>query len=470
MSSWTIEMNWRCKHCRQLNLGMSGKERDSLKCPNCGADKTDEEWIMPNSPETAPKLTGVLDQKARSGANWECVYCHASSRAGRADCESCGATREPVKPTPRKDPRVLEALPEKKPSWACWSCTNMNDGNRTKCKVCGRDRNAIVQTTPPKPAGVDFSVLRPPEPATPEKSDLERAVADLDQHDYGYRKAPIRMDAPPPNPVPDVEEEEFKLKPSRWSEVDSEAWMKGILIVGSIIGLIFFMNWLFTPNRTTATVAVMAWSRELTLQERHNYQGEGWRNQAPSDVYEWTHCETRQNGTHDCNPHSCNCHNVSYECNCSGGSSYSCNCRTTCSSNRNGSASCSESCSTCTTPRVCGTCSREECSTCYDQCPTYEEWCSYRYHQWDTLNQIRLRGGGHTAEWPDVERGVYQNPEFPHRTLSDEEYAVRWQDLNSTREWRKTYSFANYERFNLRDRYEVEWTRAGGFRLIRRKR
>lgn len=442
--SWTIQMNWRCSHCKNLNPGMEGKERESLRCVKCGAEKTNEEWIMPGSPETAPRLTGELDRKARLGPNWPCKYCKAESRADKRACETCGAARYDAAPrnTPPKAP------PDKHPKEpAPKSIDELRDLSK-------KDPDALW--------GIDWEVLKNnPPPVEPPKGE------------YGYRTAPHVEPPKPKQPTyEDLVEEESIVKSfkSRWSDIDSEAWFKGLLIVGSTALFIGLMIWLFTPNSTVAQVSVMAWTRTSDLQERHSYDGEGWRKNAPAGVYAWTHCETRQNGTHDCNPHDCNCHNVPYECRCSGGTPYSCNCRTNCSPNRNGSATCSESCSTCTTPRVCSTCSREECSTCYDQCPTMEDWCTYRYYQWDSLNRIRLAGGGHTAQWPEVERGIYQNPLFPHRTLREDEYAIRWNDTASYRQWRRTYSFDRYERFSVGDLWEVEWTRAGGFTLMRRKR
>jgi len=429
MSTWTIEMKWRCSHCHMLNAGMSGRERDSLQCTHCGSDKkASDEWVMPDNATSAPHLTGELDRKARLGPNWHCSYCGASSRADKRECEICGARRvgtNPTDPTPRKP----------------------------------NERARTPSVTPPKvtaPAspllGIDWSETKIEHAPLPEPLDHEMVG-------HTFRTAPVREPVPPPSTVK-----------KWWETQDSEAWFKGILIVGSIILAICLLYWLLVPNETTARVTVMAWSRSRDLQKRHSYAGEGWRSQAPGSVYSWNHCETRQNGTHDCNPHSCNCHNVGYECNCSDGTSYSCNCSRSCTSNGNGSATCSESCQTCTTPRTCSTCYREECSTCYDQCPTYEDWCRYRYWQWDSLNRMRLAGGGHTAEWPDVERNIRQDPTMEHRILAEEEYAVRWQDEESYRQWRRTYPFTSYERFNVGDRYRAEWTRAGGFTLLRRIR
>lgn len=434
--TWTIEMMWDCSHCGTRNPGMKGSERESLKCSNCGGEKTNEPWVMPDSPATAPHLTGELDRKARAGANWTCTYCKGESREGHTACEVCGADRYPVDPRFMVGPTHVETA-----------------------------------VAAPSPAVVK-KAQEPTAPKAPKAESLEEALSDIHVKspvEGGYR-APSYM-APPRRPDP-IEDDE-PAAPSWFSTIDTELVFKLVLGVGSAVLFVWLMVWLFTPNTTVTNVDSMTWNRERILQERHNYAGEGWRTQAPSGVYSWDHCETRQNGTENCHPHDCNCRDVSYECNCTGGNSYECNCTTSsncstsCSSNSNGSATCRErcsptrSCSTCTTPRVCQTCSRRECSTCYDQCPVYAEWCSYHYHQWDQLSQARTAGRGHGAVWPDLDvRGPLQ------RILSSEEYTVRFTDTRSDRTWVKTYSFSAYERFNISQHWNTEWTRAGGFTLL----
>ena len=412
-------MMWDCSHCGTRNPGMKGKERESLKCSTCGGEKTDEPWVMPDAPHTAPHLTGELDRKARAGANWACAFCKGESRAGRTLCEVCGAPRDGAKVS---EPASAPVTPKHTPA-------------------------------PMKPKTSPVPVATKPVVGTSPKAPTSPKAT------YPYRE-------------PLVVEDDVPVPPSWLSTIDSELVFKVILGVGGAVLLVWLLVWLFTPNTTVVNVDTMTWSREKVLQERHSYAGEGWRSQAPSEVYSWDHCETRQNGTENCHPHDCNCRDVSYECNCTGGDSYECNCTTSnncstsCSSNSNGSATCRErcsptrSCSTCRTPRVCQTCSRRECSTCYDQCPVYAEWCSYHYYQWDQISQARTAGNGHGAVWPDLSaRGPLQ------RILSTELYTVRFTDTRSHRAWVRDYSFSAYERFNMGQHWNAEWTRAGGFTL-----
>jgi len=402
--TWTIEMHWRCKHCQCVNPGMSGKERESLRCVTCGAEKSTEPWIMPDSPETAPALTGKLDAMARKGPNWRCAYCKAESRAGHPLCEHCGAPRDPA----------LHGA--------------------AAAGLAERERMKAQKLAPEKaPAPV------PEPPVTPVE----------------VREAPSAPPAPVRSARPSLDDDDFlPMKPQR-------TWLVPCAVALFVVGVIALLAWIFADHDTTARVATMHWRRQATLMERHDKQGEGWRQSAPGDVYEWTACETRQSGTEDCHPHDCNCHEVSEECNCTGGDSYDCNCRTTCSSNGNGSASCSESCDTCRTPRSCSTCSHTECDTCYDQCPVYAAWCRYRYHEWDAIETRETHGDGPGAVWPELAaQGALQ------RVDREASYLVRYDDTRSDRQWRREEPAERYEALHVGDVWTVRYDHAGGFRRL----
>lgn len=436
--TWTIEMFWRCKHCQTRCPGMKGAERESLRCTKCGAEKTDEPWIMPDSPETAPALTGELDKKARAGANWTCAYCKAQSRATAKACEVCGAARG-VKPSPR----VPDAQAE--PTWICRTCGGRNAGVPNDSRVCATCDHLPSENAAETPE---------PAPQTPLAGPAYRAAPPPP-----VEPAPPKRHAVRPPPLTD---DDF-LPVRRWSPPEVLIWgVLGVLGLGLVV---WFMVWLFTPNDTTARVRDVWWQRTEVLRERHSYAGEGWRRSAPSGVYSWDHCETRQNGTENCHPHDCMCRQEGYECNCSGGSSYSCNCRTSCSSNRNGSATCSESCSTCTTPRVCSTCYRTVCSTCYDQCPVYEDWCRYRYYQWDAIDR-RVTGAHDTRPvWPGLVAVGYEQ-----RVERSETYHVVLDDEQSVRNhWDRSVPLDEFTRYAVGQRWHVQWTHAGSLTILNRE-
>lgn len=430
--TWTIEMFWRCKHCQTRCPGMKGAERESLRCTKCGAEKTDEEWIMPDAPETAPALSGEFDKKARAGANWTCPYCKAQSRATARACEVCGALLA-VKPSPTVPDAKVE------PTWICRTCGGFNRGVPDDSRVCSTCAHL------PSENGA--------EPPEPEPEPLRAGPA------YRTPPASSKPQAVHPPPPPPLTEEDFL--PVHKRELP-EALIWGVLGVIALGLIVWFMIWLFTPNDTTARVRDVSWQRTEVLRERHSYHGEGWRRRAPSGVYSWDHCETRQNGTEDCHPHDCLCRQESYSCNCSGGSSYSCICRTTCSSNRNGSATCRESCSTCTTPRVCSTCYRTVCSTCYDQCPVYEDWCRYRYYQWDAVDR-RVTGAHDTNPvWPGLiadrdDRRVERTATY--RVVFDDEQSA-------SRYWDQTVSLNEFTRYAVGQRWHVQWTHTGTLTIL----
>ena len=365
--------------------------------------RSTEEWEMPDAPETAEALSGKSLDRAKLSPNWHCLHCGTESRADKSRCEECGATR-----------------------------------------------------------GTSLEVQTP-------EAHADDATARNEPLDGGYRAPARKPDppAPPLRPRVPLRAEGFEIaRPSTpWAKI-------ALGTTAAFLGVWFFV-WLLSPNRAVARVMQMRWERHAVLSVMHDHQGEGWRGDAPAMVFEWTRCETRQHGTHACNPHNCNCRNVGYDCNCTGGDSYSCNCSpscsTSCTSQRNGSARCRRTCrrvcDTCRTPRRCSTCYRTVCSTCWDQCPTMEQWCRYRYHQWDVVNQGHTQGDGHTARWPDLQANGDRE-----RLERTETYRVNFADTASTRTWQVVPDFGRYETFNVGERYRVEWTRAGGFSVLGRER
>lgn len=407
---WTIEMFWKCPNvgCGKLNPGMSGAERESLRCVNCGYEKRESDpWIMPENAENAPALTGDLEKKANSGENWSCSHCKAESR-----------------------------------------------NNFQKCEVCGAPR--YEENTHPK------------------AERLEAGWSSADPDDIG--EEPVQTAVPDPKPpvVTWVPSDDILKKPEK-TPFFNEVTVFPLAMLAVVV-LVGFALWFFlTPHHSNVSVTDMRWSRVIDVDERHSHSGEGWRNQAPSQVFSWDHCESRQSGTRRCNPHRCNPHSVSYECRCSGGDSYSCHCRnvckTSCSSNRNGSARCSESCSercsTCRTPRRCQTCTRTEYDTCYDQCPVYEDWCRYRYYTWDRVDHEEAYGVGTSGiRWPEAASATV-NPDNPRRSELHESYAVTFSESGSDpMTWRRNFSLERYQSFSVGQRYQVEWTRSGGFTIL----
>ena len=432
VETWTIEMTWSCRHCRQRNPGIKGAEGESLTCSNCGATKADEPWEMPGDVEAVPRLTGAHEALAKAGPNWTCQFCHNESRAGHKNCDKCGARRMVT---------LLDAT---------------------------RDLDVPTETVdrgPMRSSARPFDHNLPPMTIT---------VAGADQEP---RHAPVQVLSRPLETFED--NNNAHVFRSRWSDVDSEFVFKAIMVVGAVLLALGGLYALFTPNTATVSVRAIHWERMRALEVYRVHPGEGWRDDAPSTAYDFVGCESRHKEDVDCHPHDCRCRDTVESCNCRPGRSYDCRCHQECSnsttSNRNGSAtvsrSCDNVCDTCTEPEVCDRCPRHTCDTCYDSCPVYEDWCRYHYRTWDRTWEGRLDGWSHEARWPEVPEGAVAGiAGDPSHVVAEAEYAVRFEDTSSPRSWRRTYPYERFQRFELGDLYRVEWTRAGGFDILRQTR
>ncbi len=404
--TWTIEMLWQCKCCGTICPGITGNERESLKCTQCGNEKTDEEWIMPNDLDNAKILTGKQDEVARKGPNWSCKYCKSESRNDKDECSVCGAKE------------------------------NELDFDDDFSVSYSEKRNEII---PPSMKIVENKTQSP------------FGVGDTE---WGENK--FKQNIPPF--YEDDFEDMFKRKP-----IDSEKVLKIFLIGLSICGFVYLLIYFFTPIKAIATVSDIQWTRSENLEERHTRNGDGWRNSAPSSAFDFENCHQRQNGTENCHPYECRVRNESYECNCTGGDSYECNCRTSCTSNNNGSATCSQSCSTCRTPVRCSTCTRRVSDTCYEQCPTYAEYCNYKYHTWDVINRAVMSEHNNTPQWPELQAHGNQ------RIIRDENYRVILINNNSPHQtFNESVRLNVFTRFRAGQQWEIEYTRGMGVgRFIR---
>lgn len=382
--------------------------------------------------------------------DWRCVFCQArnpgleGAERESLKCVTCGAEArgevawimpDDVEAAPRLQGESLRRA-RLGPNWVCAFCQASSRDDRDACEVCGASRHAEPDRRPTAP---------PPDPEAP---------------------------APPP-PPPAAREPGPRLTDDAWSDVThtpmtpirpafvfpAPAWAAflGLLLLGLLL-------WLgLRSHHATVRVDRTYWHRTECLYERHDYDGEGWRADAPSDVFEWTACEERQSGTRRCHPRSCNCRQVPYDCRCSGGESYACNCETRCTSRRNGSASCRRVCDTCRTRRTCDTCYSTRCDTCYDQCPVYATWCRYRYHRWDLVRTETRSGYAPPFAWPGLQPAGWQ------RVERSEGYDVRFRDVDETsRTWSREVPEAEFTTYHVGERWRLEWNYAGGFRLLGR--
>jgi hypothetical protein len=310
------------------------------------------------------KRTWVVEDK------WTCDSCGAENLGRHMACQKCGSPKEKQEkdvasgPSAPKvtDPELLR-LANQGANWVCAYCGGQVRDEHGKCvKNCGAPRSSDtpplspqgpVPVPKPMPTGVPGpGVTRAPTPDWSVRSD---------------RRAP-------------------KNVTPKWP------WIAGGLGIAGLIGLLV---WLLTPWEETVTVSALKWEYREDLRQRKLTHEEDWQKDMPASAFN-TSCSSKYYGDEDCNPHNCNAHSVSYECNCS---SYECNCRQSCSSNGNGFSTCSETCSTC---QRCSTCNRTEYDTCYDRCAVYKQWCAYDYYKWPIVQTQQTAGTAHDEHWPGL--------------------------------------------------------------------
>lgn len=219
------------------------------------------------------------------------------------------------------------------------------------------------------------------------------------------------------------------------------------LVVLAVLGLFAgVMLWIFLPHDVEVKVAAIRWERTVELQQRQTNHGTGWDDSMPAGSFNVS-CSTRQRGTEDCNPYTCNCRQETDYC------SEECNCRETCSDNGNGYATCTTTCSTCS--HACG--SHEECDTCYEQCPVYDDWCSYSYYTWPTIDREVTSGRDHTPYYGDRLQAV---PGANQRLAHSQIFEVHFADGDD--HWDYTpETLEDYVRFDPQADWLIEVNRVG---------
>jgi len=377
-----------------------------MKCKKCGSYKEKrEEYDTSKNLTSAPVTDPELLKLAKAGSNWSCEFCKNDVRNLYGECSVCGG------------PKTLEAAKEKQ-----------------------------QETLADPPVQHDWNrILRP-------------AIAPKNS-------APARV-IEPTGWLPSTDDNSNNKLNSFFSDEEKLLYAKIGAVVAGLGLLVFLLFWLFSYHSKLVTVTNTYWSHRANLSQRSTHHDTGWQDDEPASHFNDV-CETRQHGTHDCNPYNCNPHSVSYECNChsvSDGES----CHESCHSSGNGFSECSETC----TPQShteCDSCSRTEYDTCYEQCPTMEQWCSYDYYQWTVIATSELHGfNDHNLR--DPQDLVAQRNEIGPQSLEIERhYSVTFTDLNDDEKPHWEYNpqtGTDFNRFNTNALWDIEVNHAGQMNVL----
>lgn len=362
---------------------------------------------------------------------WDCSSCHVANKGRHLVCVNCGKPKDGEAYDETRGTTVTDAAvkleAQRGVNWQCSYCHYDNRGDENPCGKCGaprEDTNARVQGTHSTEVNSVQST---------------RSTAD----DPFIKKYPV-FSAPQPQ-VLDLPEPPVAG--------NRTAFLVVVAVAGLCL-LVAFCVWAFMPWRETVHVSATLWSRTTNLQQRVTRNGEGWG--VPSESFN-SRCESRQHGTHNCNPYDCNPHSV--PCNChevSAGES----CSEHCSSSGNGFSECEEVC----TPEYVEQCdSCTEYDTCYEQCPTYDDWCSYQYYEWPIIRTESTHGTDlATLAWPALD--VDPNPSNPQRLDRQETYTVVFRNDHGT--WEIQTTLVDFRRYHTDDTWVIEVNHAGNARPI----
>jgi len=443
---WTVEHTWTCSACHQTNRG-----RD-LTCSSCGKTKSDENYNERSKTAVAdPKLLAI----AHGGPNWDCAFCRFENRSGTATCAQCGADKAVMAPHPLygwlpggMEAPKYETVDEAR---ARQGLASIPDGARISTAVFPEKPKAEPEI--PK-------IVVPPE-TKPEKNFWEEmAEKRTEAPPGGYRDAPVkRLDDDPVvvSPRQPLEPDAETTTTLRSDPSTSTAGLRVFAIISAIIAAVALLVWLFSPWHEHVRVSSARWERQRDLHHRVTMHGEGWG--APIGSFNAT-CESRQHGTHDCNPYDCHPHSVDCRCHqVADGES----CHESCTSGQNGFSDCEEVCETEYTEE-CDACT--EYDTCYEQCPTYDDWCRYSYYEWPVVATTRAAGTDHDpVVWPAMDTPTDGET---YRIDQAEEYHVAFTNENGT--WTTDPSSETaFERYHAGARWDIEVTHAGTVSPVRQE-
>lgn len=352
---------------------------------------------------------------------WTCYSCGSKNLGRDMRCSTCGSPKEkgekynPGGSTPVTDPELLKQA-SAGPNWTCRFCFNDNRALLTSCRVCGASRD----------------------PSEPPPAPKKRSKATI--------IPPPRAASTAPSPAPSLRESpRYAVLIEEKSLFSTLRKNVGLILLCLAVLSSFVILWvLLSTHEVRAEVRSTSWEYRKILEQRMTKSGSGWG--TPSGSFNAS-CHTRQRGTERCHPRDCNPHQVSYDCR-----PHDCSCHVSCTDLSNGYSRCEEHCSTCY-----DTCTRTEYNTCYDECPVYDEWCTYSYYEWDEIDREVTRGTNDEPHWGSR---ISPNESVPQRVIKSESYSVIF--YADEEEW--TYhpsSLREYSSFSTQDSWLIEVNYAG---------
>ncbi|CBQ73412.1 related to VPS36 protein, involved in vacuolar protein sorting [Sporisorium reilianum SRZ2] len=217
------------KSSPKITLTLAKLERDDNDAIDQQQQQSSSSSLSPHTNSAPLSKTPSRDWRVNASAadstpsdaaasNWICAICGFSNAAHRCDCELCGVTKEPARPTPKRtihDPSRSDPFssPTKPPSiappsdpaanppatkqndgLACDVCTFLNHPSMTKCEICGSQLGRSWQHDQASAAASTTSLAAPSTPL--------RKSTEADALSFRSSTAPSRASTPASSSLP----------------------------------------------------------------------------------------------------------------------------------------------------------------------------------------------------------------------------------------------------------------------------
>lgn len=371
---------------------------------------------------------------------WRCTACQSENLGRHVHCQSCGKAKEEAEAKSETiDPNAvvtdakLIAQAHEGPHWTCGYCGSIERHPDGHCASCGAGKSTASPLANVRYNPLEVDDTPCPIPLAPRGPGTGVVDPEIS------RRNPSRHQAAE-HAIAILQTSDLRAKKALWISIP----------VALLVALVV---WAFIPHEGAARVSSVKWIHIGTYEERRIESENGWGRPLFGSPFNVS-CTSRIHGYHNCNPHDCNPHTVWRDCR-----PHNCNCHKVCKNLKNGFSSCDNSCSTCY-----DRCSSREFDTCYEQCPTYDDWCSWNYYRWVRRGEKTLSGdSAQSMMWPDL--GPIDET---HRLVQTPAYIVNFVDDSG-----QTMSYApdtadEFSKFEDGQRWKTSSSRVGFFRPLSR--